>query len=909
MTPDTWNRLAQGATLLTATQRLFRHLWDAFDTRQRDAGLSVWESPNILPYAAWLRHCWDEGVEAGAALAGAPKPRAPLLLSEAQEQALWEAVIAGEPEGRRLLQPSGTARLAHQARRLLLDWRLSFPADELPHSEESRVFLRWRKAFEARCAEAGWITEAELPDFVLQWIRKGAIAAPEALLLAGFDEFTPQQHALHDALRAAGTNVTEVHPEPRTGQAVRVACLDAEAEIETAARWVRGLLERGSGGTIAVVAPELGALREPIRRNFSAILAPGSLLPGGMRDEPFNISQGKPLADYPLVHAALEFLDLARDPLPLDRLSHLVRSPFVAEGEQEYHARALLDFRLRELGSPELPLQSVIRAAEAERYRDKPSPHRAPRLAVHLRRWREVFAPLRGRSQPAGLWAADFNRLLGALGWPGGLRLDSDAHQTWEKLLELFSTLAALELVLPPLTHGEALGQLRGLAARTQFQPEGDAAQVQILGALEAGGMTFEHLWVLGLHETAWPRPAEPNPFLPADWQRAHGLPQSSAARELAYARRMTERLLTAAAEPVFGYPIQNGEQPLRPSALIAALPEAEPATLMPSGMEAYGELLRAGASLEAVSDSQAPPLSGGDFTVGGTSLFKDQAACPFRAFARHRLHAEALSDPAHGLDPAERGSLVHKVMDRVWARLETSARLHGLSEQELRRVVADAAAEALEALAGERPELLRERFRALEHRRLVGLVEEFLALERERAPFTVVGRELEQAIAIGGIEVNTRIDRLDQLEGQGHVVIDYKTGKATWRDWQGERPEEPQLPLYCSSGELEVAAVAFARIRKGESAFHGLQAAPGLLPKATDFDAYPLPEDTTAASPSEGVLSAWRTVLERLGAQFRQGMARVDPKHPANTCAYCDMPPLCRIHDLGNRAEEEGDG
>jgi len=46
--------------------------------------------------------------------------------------------------------------------------------------------------------------------------------------------------------------------------------------------------------------------------------------------------------------------------------------------------------------------------------------------------------------------------------------------------------------------------------------------------------------------------------------------------------------------------------------------------------------------------------------------MVKDQAACPFRAFAAHRLGAEGLQFPHTGLDALERGTLVHRVLARA---------------------------------------------------------------------------------------------------------------------------------------------------------------------------------------------------------------------------------------------------
>jgi len=54
----------------------------------------------------------------------------------------------------------------------------------------------------------------------------------------------------------------------------------------------------------------------------------------------------------------------------------------------------------------------------------------------------------------------------------------------------------------------------------------------------------------------------------------------------------------------------------------------------------------------------------------GGSALFKNQAACPFRAFAAHRLDAYPLDEPVAGLDAAERGSILHAALEFIWREL-----------------------------------------------------------------------------------------------------------------------------------------------------------------------------------------------------------------------------------------------
>jgi inactivated superfamily I helicase len=115
--------------------------------------------------------------------------------------------------------------------------------------------------------------------------------------------------------------------------------------------------------------------------------------------------------------------------------------------------------------------------------------------------------------------------------------------------------------VLPPVSYGEALERLRRMARASRFVPSDEDAPVQIMDMLEAAGSRFDRLWIAGLHGGIWPPPSRPSPFLPLALQRAAGMPHSSPERELAYARRITERLRGSAPEVVCSYPEYSGDE------------------------------------------------------------------------------------------------------------------------------------------------------------------------------------------------------------------------------------------------------------------------------------------------------------------------------------------------------------
>jgi RecB family exonuclease len=146
-------------------------------------------------------------------------------------------------------------------------------------------------------------------------------------------------------------------------------------------------------------------------------------------------------------------------------------------------------------------------------------------------------------------------------------------------------------------------------------------------------------------------------------------------------------------------------------------------------------------------------------------------------------------------------------------------------------------------------------------------------------------------------LTVDARIDRVDELESGGHVILDYKTGRASIVGWADERLDEPQLPLYAISVPGDVAAVSLVTVSAQEVAYRGLARADDLLPDVTT----PAQEKNFAADWAT-LLDGWRSSLDALAGEFLAGHAAVAPKHYPRTCEYCDLGTLCRVKELLDR-------
>jgi probable DNA repair protein len=841
---------AAGVTVVTPNRRLAQVLRADFDAHQTGNGKTVWEDADILPLDAFVQRCYEDALyaEGGGEL--------PLLLTGAQQRELWESVIAASKWAGALLDVPQTAAHAMEAWRLAHAWgiaRAAFSGTARPDRNEDAVaFAAWAKAYARRLKKDGLIDVPLLFD--VSFNRK----KPKLLVAYAFDIVPKQAQELlerHDCVAC--------RPAREAGAAVKRSFASPKAELEAAAAWARARLEAGAQ-RIGVVVPDLEQRRREVARVFARVMGSGA---------PFNLSAGEPLSSYPMVSFALSLLELTVSESEFETVSRILRSPFLAGGETEMAARAQLDVRLREQAPATLTLPRLIGLLKEGSLRSL------------LER---IFQRENKDRSPHG-WAQHFTAVLEAAGFPGERGLDSDEFQARAKFNEVLGDYARLGLVTEKLSPQKAVQQLRRLCSDAVFQPErahlSGSAPVQVLGLLESAGQDFDALWVSGLTDEAWPLRARPNPFLPLALQRAAGIPEASADSALALDARLTADWAAASPATVFSWARREEDRDLLPSPLIADVPEGE--VEVPSFLN-FRDLIFAARNLQSFEDSNAPELK--SKTVrGGTRVLANQAACPFRAFARHRLRAEALEEPAPGPDAMERGQLLHSLMAHLWKLLGSSAALEGDVGPQVER-----AARAAVAGLG-----LEGRLGQLEVARLGKLAREWLELERARPQFTVAAVEKKVELAVGGLQMQGRIDRLDRLlEGEmrgTHAVIDYKTGaRVTPKDWEGERPDDPQLPLYAIALPLPVSATAFAKLRAGDMKFTGFSEAKGAIP------------GVQAAHDWAAMTAGWKAALEALAGEFKAGAAGVSPKRGLQTCRHCDLQTLCRVHERLSALEEE---
>jgi ATP-dependent helicase/nuclease subunit B len=880
--------LERGAAVLTGNQRAARALKLGFDRRNRKLGRTKWTPPNVLAWDTWVVALWRELVMEGHA--------AQLLLNRTQEHAVWRLILEGDEELATLQSVDSLAEMAAEAWQLVLRYEGQKRLRGAAGGSDARAFQRWARTFELVCETEGFLSTAQLEETLRDAVEHGLIAPPAGgIVLVGFDRMTPSQTRFVEALRSAGAGVRELGLAVEVDQRMLVQATDEGEELRAAAQWVRRFLEEKPGAKVAVIVPALETDLREIDRVFREVLAPELEDIRAANDTgPYEFSLGVALAETTLVATALDLLRWPADPLPLERVSRLLLSADFAGTGSERGDRAEFDaFELRRarMLQPELSLYDLIAAVERTKRRRNLS-----QLLAALRSIRVIANQLqRTRQRSHAEWAETMRELLEAAGWSAESRESSIRFQTRRKWGSVLDELATLDFDGEPVEYRQALDAVERISRRTMFAPESHGAPVQVMGALEAAGGTFDAVWFLRGGELSWPMETRSSGLLPWALQRDLGMPGTDVSRDSEDARRTTERIANSAPTVMFSYASETTEGRQRPSPALAGLDLIEiSATELVTEPEAL-EVVR----LEEIEDTARLPLLPDRVTRGGAAVLQSQAACGFRAFAEHRLWASELKSIEPGMDARESGTVVHDVLKRFWDEVKTQTELRAMTPEERDGVLDWCIREALKRTEETAATAWDDAYVEVQRGRLHRLLTWWLELEMERRlPFEVRLSEKDlRDVRVGPLRLNVRMDRVDEVE-DGEVLIDYKTGVATPSDWLTERPDAPQLPLYAILSESKLKGVAFGLVRAGEGReLKGYTVGEGVLPGR--------PTRLKEAATLEAQVERWRQVLVKLAEEFYLGDARVRPKSYPKTCKYCAQRLICRL-DVSSLEESE---
>jgi probable DNA repair protein len=883
--------------LLCASARLAQGIRLTVQQQFQQQGLSQWQAPEVYPLQDWLNLLTEHAILSGQIEVS----DAPLgMLSATQEALLWEQAIQSSlsrHEAASLFNTSGLASAAMEANRYLIEWNISIDMDSA--TEETHQFMQWRQQFQALCKQSGYLESVRYQTWQLEQLQQPIYSLPGEIQLAGFDRINPHLQTLINALQAQGVSVTIFDMGVAADEVQRMAFTEAIDECRAAVHWAQQHLQMNPQARLAIVVPELDALRDTLAHLLDDVFHREALHPAHAETPRcYEFSLGLPLSRWPLVDTALSLLRLAfqQSPFTQTELSALLGNVYWSQAQYEADPRAALDAEMRR----QLPLQ--VKASTflrfVERRQQDIHPILSPALYTDLHALL-TLAKQTPRKQAPSAWVASFNQLLEATHWPGERSVSSHEYQCQQSFQRVLAQLAALDAWLGPIDAMSALHRLSQLCQAQIFQPQTiRSPNITLMGMLEASAQPLDGVWVMGMNDHVWPPLSRTNALIPAELQRQAATPNASSEVQIDFANQIHKRLLRSARQVVFSYADREGDRLLRISPLIYAIPET-PAI---PGVATLAETLAQNSTRDWqwLDDHQAPPVEDGEHVSGGTGLLRAQALCPAWAFYQYRLKARKLETPHNGLDAMQRGDLIHRVMAAFWAQ-QSSVAWASVQAEVLKTQLDQIATEVIAEFNQEFSQPFSEVFCQLESERLSKLALTWLwEVERERPQaFSVSMIEKKFNPFIEGIQVKLVIDRVDTLADGRLVVIDYKTGSAPdYKNWASDKITEPQLPIYAAFvlQDEDIAAVCFGKLRLTDGGFTGVAAEDDIVSgiKAFNHEKNKL-FDPQAFPDWPSILQHWRRQITHTAQALKAGDAAVVFESEKDL-DYCDVLPLLRL-------------
>lgn len=835
------------STIITASRRLARVLKSEFGKRQLALGHKAWLSPDIRYLDDWL-----------ATIVNTTADALPIVLNSYASSIVWERCLRGQA-GDQLLNVGALVRQARQSWQRLHDWRVPLSeVSSVARSQDEQLFALAARKYQAALAEKDWIDSAQLTAVVSGLMESQTVAAPRLVVHAGFDRLAPAVEHLFNVMSDGGCEVSAAPVSKSCGELRSAPFDDLEAEFRAAGAWARGELAGNPNATIGIVSSSLDRNATTIERLIREGVAPGWQYGGTMLRTAVNTSYGRRLSEYPAITVALLLLQWLHRGLSFSEISVLLRTPFISA--QETSGRCKLEMFLRRL--PDQPwTPSGIDRLFKRHAKD-----------ADAAKWLEGIGCLRsfqagagGKAKPAA-WADRIDKLLGELGWPGTTTLSSDEFQLLNRWRELLNELARLDIVIPKMTFAEASRRLSALANDTIYQPEARAGVVQLLGPLEAAGMSFDSLWVSGLDADNWPPAAHPLTLVSRQLQRQYSMPDSVPDDTLEYSRRVLDRLVQSADRVSLSWPQSSEDFENSASPLIAQYAAGNEDPANDPGWHAI-ELIGTH-DTEQASDDPVPAIQEDELVAGGAYTVQRQVTEPFSAFAHGRLRVSELDTVATGLSPSQRGSLMHKVLHRLFAETPSQETIRQWAGSDVQERILNAVDSSLKEYLWYAEPVL-DRMLALERDRICELVGIFVNEELARSAFAIENVEQEVEFEQSGVRLTLRIDRIDRLADGSLLIADYKTGQPRNLLNRSGDPHDLQLVVYACALDEKIGGLVLINIDSRSIRYSGAAA-------SGEWDGKRADQWTER-------LSAWQERVATAIQQIAKGDARINLNLPSD--------------------------
>ena len=889
--------LEDGDTILVPNLRtkdaiLFQYLNDNSEATKH--------TPKILPVDIFIQNLWELNSRNGQSHCSPFR-----IISPEEELILWETIIEESLESIPLLNISETSKAVSHSYHLIKQWIIDKTEHENSDSnftkKDTVIFSNWKKKFQKCCEKRGIITLVDATISLINLIScKQIDHLPIRTALVNFHESPPLYRKLFNVLPgtvyiSTDNAINFIREKTKT----LIETKDINQEVALCANWVNGISQNFPNAHIGILSPDKNLYKEKLERALANEMR-SEILYDDLTIRPLvnSASTGLKLSDSGFIYDAFLILKLCKADYSINDIVRLLQSPFIAFEEDKSNSyqreRMAICSSLRKLSTITIADRDFLDFLDNEK-----TNFASEIFSLRLINFRTKLRHMREKNSVIA-WAELFEELLQCFGWPNnsdGNNLPIGVLKQWDKLLEKFRYCSDF---LTKLDFESALRVLEKLASTTQQRSNFDGSlPISYFSINEAVSLDYDYVWLLGMNDNNFPKPASPSPFIQYFLQESVNMPLSNGETELQTARGQIKKIIDSTkAMLISSFHRADEKQHYEPSRIL----EEFNFTTSQNNNSTFKDNQKQQPSIEfetVLNESLA--INETENISGGSELLSDQSRCPFKSFAINRLGAIANPTPTIGISKMTKGTVIHRALENLFAKITSSKVLLSLSESALKALIKEAAHQSINYLLLENKDVATPKVRNIELQRITKLLEDFVNQEKNQPPFEIISLEKKLSAKFGNVTFNIRVDRIDKTSSHKFILIDYKSGKYTPSpsEWVKDRPSDMQLPLYyliCDSNKVKpISAVLIANVNKEiQPTYSGASSEDSIKTgvKATK-------SARLGVTSWSKLTEKWSEKVSKLIADINDGKCDVNPINEAETCKTCGLQALCRKNEL----------
>lgn len=444
-----------------------------------------------------------------------------------------------------LLDPSELASAASTTFKNIEMWEVpSYQAENKDHE----YFLMWSLAVRKEIKNLNIAFEWDALDVITKAILDGDLKIIKDVGLFGFDDYPPKVAKLIEAMSMKGVVLSYpwYKQDNRDIEELVLKSDDPRSHYQDVAKAVYNIYKEDSTKKVAVVHPTLHQSNNAMKllAELSTVFEPQFILPQTPAyTKPFNVTFGSPLSSNPIIDVVFRILNILSGEISQDDVLDLISSVFIRGNSAESIKRTKVAANVRNSGRQMFDLDCLIRETTS-----------ATLLNNQLRDLRQANSQAKAMLRPSE-WVNHIVTCLDAIGWAKGRKLNSTEYQVYTKFSQSLMLIKKHDRLFGEIPFDYAFKVIALYINGVAFKAEADRdCPIQVMGALEAGGMQFDTVIFMHMDNVTWPGAALTSSFLPINVQVEYDMPHNSSQRELDFATKITSRITSAANKVIYSY-------------------------------------------------------------------------------------------------------------------------------------------------------------------------------------------------------------------------------------------------------------------------------------------------------------------------------------------------------------------